>query len=301
MSDIVNQVKQKIKSRHGKMQSVGDGRSLFFIETINAFVYFRYGKVMRKSKPYAFFGLRKQDIDLARGSDFYICFITDEPGAIFILPFSDFEACYDYAGVTSDGQYKTTLYFKEDDVELYIPKSARFSVESYRGLELILHQQGTLPDTPLLDHSGAQSLVGAIGAFKGHKIWFPKNDLDKIDRQVIDFSKLCGTLPSFGMTIDAIFQEIDVIWLSNNKPVAMFEVEHSTPIYSGLLRINDILIASATAIDAKIVAEQSRRDLFQRQIRRPTFTAHKLEDKVSFISYDNVWRWSQTLRENNEQ
>ena len=278
------------------MERVGDGRSLFFIQAINAFVYFRYSKVMEENKPHAFFGLRKQDIDLARGGDFYICFITDKPGVIFTIPFSDFEACYDYAGAQSDGQYKTQIYLKENGAELYIPKSGRFSIESYCGVDLILRQQGT-PSTPPLSHSGAQSLIGAIGTLKGHKIWFPKNDLEKIDHNVINFSKLCHSLPSYGMAADAIFQEIDVIWLSDNKPVALFEVEHSTPIYSGLLRINDILITSAISIDAKIVAEQSRRALFQKQIRRPTFTAHKLEEKVSFISYDNVWRWNQTLRE----
>ncbi len=298
MQEIVEEVKEKIASRHGKLERIGSGRSLFSISTTNTTIYFRYSKVLGKSKPYAFFGLRKEDVSLARGGDFYICFITDTPGAIFSIPFTDFEACYDYANVGGDNQYKTMLFFKKEGVELYIPQSGRFTAEPYRGLDGVLNKQGAVP-APQLDHSSAQTLAGAIGALKGHSVWFPKNDLDKIDRNVMDFSHLCRKLPSYGAVADAIFQEIDVIWIGDGRPVALFEVEHSTPIYSGLLRINDILISSASAIDAKIIAEQSRRDAFQRQIRRPTFNAHKLENKVSFISYDNVWRWFEILQGNN--
>lgn len=297
MKEAAEQVKAQIENCHGKLNKVGSGQSLFHSPASNAFFYFRYSKILRKSKPYAFFGLRKQDVDLARGGDFYICFITDAPGAVFSIPFVDFEACYDYANVEGDGQYKTLLYFRKEDVDLYIPKSGKFSAESYRGLGDILTRQSAAA-VPSLDHSSAQTLVGSIGALKGHSIWFPTNDLDKIDRSVMDFSKLCRKLPSYGASTDAIFREIDVIWIGDGKPVALFEIEHSTPIYSGLLRINDILLSSANIIDAKIVAEQARRDTFQRQIRRPTFNAHKLENKVSFISYDNVWRWRETLREN---
>ena len=105
-------------------------------------------------------------------------------------------------------------------------------------------------------------------------------------------------LPTYGPLVDSVFQEIDVVWLSGGQPVGLFEVEHSTPIYSGLLRINDILLKSARLIESKIVADQSRRDAFQRQIHRPTFRAHKLEEKVSFMSYDNLWRWRENLKGN---
>ncbi|MGR3913863.1 MAG: hypothetical protein OD918_04960 [Gammaproteobacteria bacterium] len=296
MQDIRKQVKEKIAADHGKLERVGNGRSLFSIPATGAFVYFRYSKMLGNSKPYAFFGLRKQDVDLARGGDFYICFITDAPGEVFLIPFADFEDCYDYAGVGGDSQYKTLIFLREEGAELYIPRSARFSIEAYRGLGGLRHAPGTMP-VPEIDHAGAQALLGAIGALKGHSIWFPKNDIAKIDRNVMDFSRLCRALPSYGSAADAILKEIDVIWLSAGAPVALFEVEHSTPIYSGLLRINDILIASARAIDAKIVAAQERRDTFQRQIHRPTFRHHKLDEKVSFISYENVWQWRQTLAE----
>ena len=297
MPNLSAQIKQKIKDDHGKLERVGNGRSLFFIPSANAFIYFRYSKLLgSKKKPNAFFGLKKQDVDLARGRDFYICFVTDSADAVFLIPFSDFENCYDYAGVSGDGHYKTHIFFGREGAELYIPRSAKFNIEAYRGLSELRSKSDVAP-MPDIDHSGAQTLLGTIGSMKGHSIWFPKNDIEKIDRNVMDFSRLCNVLPSYGPSVDAILQEIDVIWVSAGALVALFEVEHSTPIYSGLLRINDILISSGRAIDAKIVAGQERRDVFQRQVRRPTFSECKLAEKVSFISYENVWRWSQTLRE----
>ncbi len=295
MKTVVKNIKETMENRFGKLIDAGDGRSLFHIPAINAFVYFRYSKIFKGARPSAFFGLRKKDIGLARGNNLYVCLVTDDPDEVFLFPFADFEMCYDYIDVGDDGQYKTMLFFKEKATDLYIPKSGRFAADSYRGLNGLMDKRDA-PAPAALSHSAVQGLVGAIGTLKGHLIWFPRNDLEKIDRSFMDFSRLCKKLPAYGAAVDSAFEEIDVIWVSDNKPVALFEVEHSTPIYSGLLRMNDVLVSSAGAIDAKIVAEQSRRDAFQRQIRRPTFSAHNLEEKVSFISYDNVWHWHETLK-----
>lgn len=301
MQEIVKQVKAEIERCHGEMEKVGDGRSLFYLPSIKVHIYFRYSKIMRTSKPYAFFGLRKHDMDLTRNDALFICLVTDNPELMFSIPFADFKDCFGYAGVNNDNQYKTILFFKTASAQLYIPRSARFNAEAYRGVGSILaikKKDLAIAKMPKIDHSTAQSLVGSIGAIKGHQVWFPKDNLDKIDYDIMDKSRLCDKLPSYGTKVDAIFQEIDVIWLNDNKPIALFEVEHSTAIYSGLLRINDVLISSANPIDAEIVADQKRRDNFQRQIRRPTFEAHKLEEKVSFISYANVWQRFHNLTEN---
>jgi len=295
MKPITTRMKAKITARLGKLDRVGNSGSLFSTPATNTFVYFRYSKILGEKRPYAFFGLRKMDVDLARGGNLYLCLVTDMPDGVFLIPFADFESCYDYTHVGSDGQYKTLIYFKDDGAELYIPQSARFNAEAYRGLDGLLAGPEAA-HAPEIDHAGAQTLLGVIGALKGHSIWYPKSDLDRIDLGLVGDSNLCRGLPSFGSTADAILKEIDVIWLSDNHLAAIFEVEHSTPIYSGLLRINDILISSANAVDAKIVAQQERRDAFQRQVQRPTFRAHKLDKKVSFISYQNVWQWSQALR-----
>ena len=301
MKEATKRVKAQIEDVHGKLEKVGRSGYSLFRAASGVFIYFRYSAIKTdKAVPNAFFGLLKRDVDKAReeGDEFYVCFVTDNPESVFSVPFADFAACYDYAGPASDGQYKTHIRFREAGAVLYIPESGNFAAEPYRGLKCVLdaHKAAAAPE---LDHASAQSLVGAIGMRKGHSVWFPRNDLEKIDRNVVDFSQVSRKLPSYGPLVDSIFQEIDVVWLSGGQPAGLFEVEHSTPIYSGLLRINDILLEHARAIESRIVADQSRRDLFQRQIRRPTFHANKLEEKVSFISYDNLWRWSENLKGGN--
>lgn len=216
MNNITEQIKAEITARHGKLERVGDGRSLFSIPAANAFVYFRYSKILGKARPYAFFGLRKQDVDLARGGNLYLCLVTDNPDDVFLIPFADFESCYDYTRVGGDDQYKTMIFFKEDGAELYIPQSARFNAEAYRDLDVLLAGP-EVAHAPEIDHAGAQTLLGIIGSLKGHSIWHPKNDLDKIDLGLVGRSSVCRSLPSFGSTTDAILKEIDVIWLSGSR------------------------------------------------------------------------------------
>ena len=300
MKELVKQAKTQIERCHGALEKVGKGGYSLFRAASGVFVYFRYSAIKRgKSTPNAFFGLLKRDVDKARkeGGGLYVCFVTDDPDAVFSVPFSDFAECYKQAGAASDGQYKTHIRFKDEGALLYIPESGNYAAEPYRGLGSILDARKAAA-APKLNHSDAQSRIGAIGVLKGHRVWFPKNDLAKIDHKVMDMSRVSGKLPSYGPDVNRVFQEIDVVWLDGGEPAGLFEVENTTAIYSGLLRINDVLLSSARVLEAKIVAPQSRREVFQRHIRRPTFADNKLEEKVSFMSYDNLWRWHENLKGN---
>jgi len=81
----------------------------------------------------------------------------------------------------------------------------------------------------------------------------------------------------------------------NQIPVSFFEVEHSTPIYSGLLRFNDVLLTIAGVDNFNIVAEKTRENKFGREINRPTFKQNKLIDKVTFLDYENIYHWYYNL------
>jgi hypothetical protein len=72
----------------------------------------------------------------------------------------------------------------------------------------------------------------------------------------------------------------------------MFEVEHSTPIYSGLLRFNDVhLVAPLLRPRFSVVANDARRDLFVRQLNRPTFRLSGLRELCTFLDYKDVFGW----------
>ena len=91
-----------------------------------------------------------------------------------------------------------------------------------------------------------------------------------------------------------IVNEIDVIWLKKgtNQINSLFEVEHSTPIYSGLLRFNDFfLVTKEKKLKFNIVSNDERRSLFTKQINRPTFQVSGLGETCNFLEYKDVFGW----------
>ena len=68
-------------------------------------------------------------------------------------------------------------------------------------------------------------------------------------------------------------ERIDVLWLKSRSIRRAFEVGHSTSIYSGLLRMADLLALQPNMdIRLHIVAPEDRRDKVFAEIRRPVFS-----------------------------
>ena len=115
------------------------------------------------------------------------------------------------------------------------------------------------------------------------------------DRDLVQARTVAETIGSAKVTI----QQVDVVWIrrGSNDVKALFEVEHSTPVYSGLLRLNDIHLA-APRLDARfsVVANQERRTAFVRQVNRPTFRASGLAELCTFLEYANVYQWHGRIR-----
>jgi hypothetical protein len=88
---------------------------------------------------------------------------------------------------------------------------------------------------------------------------------------------------------------IDVIWFRKGAghPVRFFEVEHSTSVYSGLLRFNDVMIDFPIP-EAFIVGDgEKTRAKFEREVARRTFEHSGLGEVTKFLFYDLVrqtWR-----------
>src|SRR5205814_6762404 len=117
------------------------------------------------------------------------------------------------------------------------------------------------------------------------------NERTKLDWQIDEEYEPRSAPPSCVKGVDHIVCEIDVIWLSRgtNEPTAVFEVEHSTTIYSGLLRFNDLHLVSPNMRPTfSIVADDVRRASFARQLQRPTFQVSGLSERCTFLDYANV-------------
>jgi hypothetical protein len=92
-------------------------------------------------------------------------------------------------------------------------------------------------------------------------------------------------------TLDTI-EQIDVLWLKGRSIARAFEVEHTTAIYSGLLRMADLLALQPNMdIRLHIIAPDERREKVFREMLRPVFSLldrGPLARSCTFLSYESV-------------
>ncbi len=148
----------------------------------------------------------------------------------------------------------------------------------------------SIPDEKVDTHLKMQWMLVMIGKWEGYDVWVANNDHNK-EFEGKKLSDLCLTeLPHFaGPEVLKIAKAIDVIWFKKRsaQPVWFFEIEHTTTIYSGLLRINDVKIDYPLP-KATIVAPKEKKGVFESQISRRTFVHSELEGICDFMGYNDV-------------
>jgi hypothetical protein len=294
--DSKHRLLESLHNRFSPVRKLANTQSLFEVAE-GARIYIRYSKVHPDGR--TFFGLRKTDIQQLEGHDAIICFLWDTQTEPLLVPFGNFEEVFARLTPASDGQFKAQVYTAVSGTELYIANAGRFNVESYFGWnETNTFRPVSSNDfNRELTHSQIQTLLGAIGARKGFDVWLPRNDRSRMDWTVSEQYALIGH--SFGSRdLEDAASEIDVIWAQrgSNSITALFEVEHSTPIYSGLLRFNDVrLLMPAMEPRYAIVANDVRRSRFSAQVNRPTFRSSGLSERCTFLDYANVFEWHKRI------
>jgi hypothetical protein len=140
-----------------------------------------------------------------------------------------------------------------------------------------------------------QAKVAQLGSALGFTIWIPPADrarvLELVPKEHAD--RVVKILPvTFDPATVKTIENIDVLWLQRRAIVHAFEIEHSTAIYSGLLRMADLLAMQPRLnIDLHIVAPLERREQVRKEVVRPVFAVLEggsMADKCSFISYDQI-------------
>ncbi len=284
---------QQLESRFGKLKKLPNSKSLFDIANGQIRIYYRYSKVHDRNQ--TFYGLRKDDLRLLEGSNSVICFSWDNQTEPLLIPFADYEEILSGIEAKSDGQIKASIFLGEQ-AELYLPGYGRLSVEGFFGWNILeeLIDRNKLTVIPDFSHSQIQTLLGSIGSKKGFDIWIPSNNRITLDWSLSDKFDYKTEMPQRYESIRKIITEIDVIWIQRGSSNinAMFEVEHSTTIYSGLLRFNDLhLVEPNLKPKFSIVSNDLRKSLFLRQISRPTFKMSGLVDYCNFLEYKDVYAW----------
>lgn len=140
-----------------------------------------------------------------------------------------------------------------------------------------------------------QSILAAIGEKLGYKIWIPKSDRSRVlnkwkpkrNNTLLDELPLVFDGPTL-----KVIENIDVLWIKRHSIVRAFEVEGTTAIYSGILRMADLLsLQPMLDIKIHIVASSERREMVFEQINRPVFVFMErgpLSELCTYISYDSV-------------
>ena len=293
-SDAKTAFLQELGQRYRRIRRLSRSQSLYVIGDDTARLYIRYSKVHGEHR--TFYGLRQEDLRQLEGYDSFICFLWDDQVEPLLVPFADYESLFQTISPASDGQYKVQVYLRDGEVELYVAQAGRFNVEGnfgWNGLQNAVSTSAT-GNVPDLSHSQVQTLLGAIGAAKGYDVWVPASDRGKLDWSVAAPFTYRDVLPYGFGAVKSVIQEIDVMWTrpGSSEPNALFEVEHSTSIYSGLLRFNDVhLMSPRLRPKFSIVADSSRRDVFAKHLHRPTFRSSGLTELCTFMDYVDVFEW----------
>jgi hypothetical protein len=287
-----------LEHRFGDIEKLPSSLSLFSLAKGDVRIYVRYSRIHEKRR--AFFGLRDTDLRQLEGYDSYICFITDERLPPTFVPYADFEQVFRSAETASDGQYKVQIVLGMEGLQLYVARQGKFNVEGYVGfefLEKVLSKRSRNRKDDL-NHSQVQTLLAGIGNLKGHDVWVPASDSGRLCWELTHRFDLRQTIPSGFENVSHILCEVDVVWVAKgrNSIDSLFEVEHSTTIYSGLLRFNDLLLSNPKLTHFSIVSDERRRSAFARQLFRPTFRQSGLAELTSFLEYTNVYDWYSRLR-----
>lgn len=140
-----------------------------------------------------------------------------------------------------------------------------------------------------------QSLLARIGEIMGFNIWLPRADRQKISKEwnPEEASVLLDHLPlNYDEVTLKTIEQIDVLWLKKRSIVRAFEVEHTTSIYSGILRMADLLALQPNMdIKLHIVAPEERRDKVFQEIQRPVFSLLErapLAEVCTLLTYESV-------------
>lgn len=93
-----------------------------------------------------------------------------------------------------------------------------------------------------------------------------------------------------------VAEQIDALWLRGSTVVAAFEVEDSTPVYSGLARETDLVRAIENiGIRVFIVAPETKVDKVKNEFNRAIFRDIARRNNWKYILYPDLARFCNDL------
>lgn len=144
------------------------------------------------------------------------------------------------------------------------------------------------------EHTEIQWYLIKLGLKHGYEVYVATNDQNLTydghslgEDCVVDLN-----LTGFSDAAMRLIEYVDVIWLNGEYIEKMFEVESTTSIYSGILRMTDFVVKVPNlTVDMHIVAPSEDEEQARRQMTRPTFQ-HVMDRaqhcSLQYLSFDEV-------------
>jgi len=288
---VIDDVIRRLARRYGSAKLHGRARIITFGSSLTCSI--NYSKLLRGGK--YFFGLPSQVLDTSKDTPetrhgTLVLLICGSADKILAIP-RDFMVRM-MEGVVSR---RVDVFLEDNSYILQTTRHPKCDVSQYLN--------AFPPDEPLASEQPPDRLLGdsprthlkiqlsliMLGKAEGCAVWVPTNDRN-LSYHGHDLSKhTIGKLPNFGFDENTrrIVQNIDVLWLSRNIILKALEIEATTSIYSGLLRLNDLALAQPnTTIDLYLAAPAAKRMRVCSQLLRPSFQA--LLPKCSFLSFEHI-------------
>jgi len=140
-------------------------------------------------------------------------------------------------------------------------------------------------------HTQIQGWLRDLGKSLGFDVWIASNDRSRGYENGFLADGCLEQLPDGAdQGLDSV-RLIDVVWLTRDSAqvAAAFEVEHSTSIYSGIIRMLDLALGTkvGAASTLFLVAPDNRRDEVAQQLKRPAFSRVS-ELRIRYLSYNQL-------------
>jgi type II restriction enzyme len=150
-------------------------------------------------------------------------------------------------------------------------------------------------------HSEVQSWLRDLGHALGYRVWIAANDRGRLYNGRPLGEGCLDALPATLMAAPGadMVRLIDVLWLRANtdRVAAAFEVEHSTSIYSGIVRMLDLALGHADPHAEGglfLVAPDKREAEVRAQLARPAF-ARIADLKIGWLPYGELARHRESI------
>lgn len=140
-------------------------------------------------------------------------------------------------------------------------------------------------------HTEIQGWLRDLGLALGYDVWIAANDRSRVfgDGRLSD-GCLAALPEGLASCLDSV-RLIDVLWIvrDDQRVAAAFEVEHSTSIYSGIVRMLDLALGTELAARSPLflVAPDNRRQEVRQQLQRPAFS-RVAELGIRYLPYSEL-------------